>query len=101
VKWEIRQSPAVEEMIVYSAVAGTGKELFLFRLEWHPVLRAVNGTVIIPERVHDFVEGKVQTHYDPAVVIPLRANQANTIFFAGGHETPEIERPAGWGKSLE
>jgi hypothetical protein len=88
-------------MILYSGVAGTGELLFLFRLEWHPALRAVNGTVVIPERVHDFVEGKVQTHYDPAVVIPLRANQANTIFFAGGHETPEIERPAGWGQSLK
>jgi len=87
-------------MIAYSAVAGTRKELFLFRLKWHSVLRAVNGTMIIPERVHDVVEGKVQTHHDSAVVIPLRANQANTIFFAGSHETPEIERPAGWGQSL-
>jgi hypothetical protein len=88
-------------MIAYPAVARTGKELFLFRLQWHPVRRAVRGTVVSPEGVHDFVEGKVQTQYDPAAVIPFGADQANTIFFAGGHETPEIEPPARWGHSLE
>jgi hypothetical protein len=74
----------------------TAKHFFLFPLERQPVQSAVSRTLIIPEGVHDFVEGKLKmVHNDPAVVIPMRANQANSIVLACSQETPAIEHPMG------
>jgi hypothetical protein len=82
----------------HSVVDGSGKKFFHFPLERHPAQNAVSRAFINPERVHDFLESKLGIlEYDPAVIIPLGANEADSIIVRGGQETPpEIE----WLKGL-
>ena len=70
-------------------VAASRKNFFHFPLERHTAQNSVSRAFVNPERVHDFLEGKLGIlKHDPTVVIPLGADEANSIIVRGGQEAP-------------